>query len=170
MKFSIILAHELNNGIGLENKLPWYYKEDLKFFKETTKNSIVIMGKNTFDHLPIKPLPDRINIVLSRNINSRKDNLIYTDIKNLQDEIFNISNNYKKEIFIIGGKEIYDLFYNKTLSYDLDFYVDKIYISKIKNHHKSDTFINLPFLSIYFNESHKKETKDIDFCLYKLIE
>ena len=68
MKHNIIVAVCNGNGIGHSNKLPWYYKEELRNFSKVTKgngNNAIIMGKNTWDSLPKKPLLGRINIVLS---------------------------------------------------------------------------------------------------------
>ena len=61
---NLIVAIDKKRGIGLNNKIPWYFKEDLQFFKKITLNSIVIMGRNTWESLK-KPLPQRYNIVLS---------------------------------------------------------------------------------------------------------
>ena len=62
-----VMAHDLEGGIGLDNKMPWFYKEDLKrFYKLTTvDNSCVVMGRNTWDSLPKKPLgkANKYNIV-----------------------------------------------------------------------------------------------------------
>ena len=61
---NLIVAIDKKRGIGLNNSIPWYFKEDLQFFKKITLNSIVIMGRNTWESLK-KPLPQRYNIVLS---------------------------------------------------------------------------------------------------------
>ena len=62
---SIIVAIAENNAIGKDNKLLWYLPDDLKRFKRLTTGHPVIMGKKTFESLPIKPLPNRTNIVLT---------------------------------------------------------------------------------------------------------
>ncbi len=72
MKHNIIVAVCNGNGIGHSNKLPWYYKEELRNFSKVTKgngNNAIIMGKNTWESLPKRPLPGRINIVLSSSFN-----------------------------------------------------------------------------------------------------
>ncbi len=74
MKSSIILASALNGCIGINNSLPWNLPEDLKRFKKITSagdNNIVIMGKNTFLSLK-KPLPNRINYVISKTLKPKK--------------------------------------------------------------------------------------------------
>ena len=64
---NIIVAMTKDQGIGYNNKLPWYIPDDLKRFKKLTSNSVIVMGRKTWDSLPIKPLPNRINYVLSKN-------------------------------------------------------------------------------------------------------
>ena len=63
--FKAIAAMSLNRVIGAGNKIPWHLPEDFKWFKKTTTGNVVIIGRKTFESLG-KPLPDRINIVLSR--------------------------------------------------------------------------------------------------------
>ena len=65
MDIHLIWAQDSNAGIGKNGKLPWHVTEDLKNFKKITLNSTIIMGRKTWDSLPIKPLPNRRNIVLS---------------------------------------------------------------------------------------------------------
>lgn len=78
MKYSynLIVALDNKNGISKDNKIPWYIKEDLKFFKQKTLNNIVLMGRETYDSLPdnYKPLKNRFNIVLTRNEELLKNN------------------------------------------------------------------------------------------------
>src|SRR5664279_2884229 len=64
-KISIIVAVAQNNAIGKDNKLLWHISEDLKRFKRLTSGNTVVMGKNTFYSLPIRPLPNRTNIVIT---------------------------------------------------------------------------------------------------------
>ena len=64
--FKAIAAMSLNRVIGAGNKIPWHLPEDFKWFKQQTSGNVVIMGRKTFESLG-KPLPNRINIVLSRH-------------------------------------------------------------------------------------------------------
>ena len=68
MEIHLIWAQDLNGGIGKDGKLPWHISEDLKNFKKITSNHPVIMGRKTWDSLPIKPLPNRRNIILSNSL------------------------------------------------------------------------------------------------------
>lgn len=120
---SLIVATDLNNLIAKNGKIPWKCSEDLKHFKQTTLNSIIIMGRKTFDSLP-GILPNRTHIVISRNYYKfkTKENVYYA--ANLESAI-SLAKNLNKEIFVIGGKQIYDLSLNNN-------YIDKIYLSIIK--------------------------------------
>ena len=65
MKIHMIWAQDTNNAIGKNGALPWHFSEDLKNFKKLTTGHTIIMGRKTWDSLPIKPLPNRRNIVIS---------------------------------------------------------------------------------------------------------
>ena len=105
----LIVALSHNGIIGNKNKIPWYIPEDLKHFKQITQNSVVIMGRKTFDSLPNGPLPNRINIVLSRTHElSDLANVFFTDMDNLFDIVRKNCGGNKK-VFVIGGSEIYSL-------------------------------------------------------------
>ena len=69
MKVSLIVAMDLERGIGRDNDLMWHLPNDMKFFKETTQEQIVVMGRKNYDSIPEKfrPLPKRENVILTRN-------------------------------------------------------------------------------------------------------
>jgi len=111
MGFHLIVAMNDKGLIGIDNKIPWYIPEDLNHFSKTTKHSIVIMGRKTYDSLPTGPLPNRINIVLSREPTAALDrNVIFTN----SESVFSILKQYppNMKVFIIGGSEIYKLFFH----------------------------------------------------------
>jgi dihydrofolate reductase len=99
-----IVAIAQNFAIGRKGKLPWHYSTDLKFFKQTTTGNTVVMGRKTFESIG-KPLPNRLNIVLSRKsqIETRPKLMA---LKNIE-EIIALSEYLKGDIYIIGGAEIY---------------------------------------------------------------
>ena len=99
----IIAALAKNNVIGKDGKIPWHIKEDFQHFKKKTMNFPVIMGRKTFESLPIKPLPGRINIVLTRSADFTYPCVV---VKNSMNEALNYCKD-KEKIFIIGGAEIY---------------------------------------------------------------
>ena len=132
--FSLIVAVGENNEIGKNNQLLWHIPEDLKNFKKITMGKTVIMGKNTYKSIG-KPLPNRKNIVLSRNPLEIEEK-IKEDRKKYENEntklefydnFLKVINKYKnldEEIFIIGGGQIYE----KSLELGI---VKRIYMSHI---------------------------------------
>jgi dihydrofolate reductase len=96
----IIAAVTSNGVIGIDNKLPFNYPADLKHFKQTTENSTVIMGKNTFISIG-KPLPKRHNIVISSSLDNKNINR-YTS---LHDALLNVKTS---DAWLIGGASIYE--------------------------------------------------------------
>jgi len=109
MEIHLIWAQDNNKGIGANGKLPWHVPEDLQNFKKITTNSTIVMGRKTWDSLPIKPLPNRRNIVLSQKIQKNVETFSSgkSCIKKLKLE-------KTEKIFIIGGRSIYNLFYNQA--------------------------------------------------------
>ena len=100
-----IVACGLNGEIGKDNQLLIKIKKDLKFFKEITTGKIVVMGRKTFESLPDKkPLPNRINIVLSRNKIEDENVITIHSLNDLFDELEKYNT---EDVFIIGGAEIY---------------------------------------------------------------
>ena len=147
---SLIVAMDKNGLIGKGKKLPWNIKEELKFFKEITMGKYLLMGENTYNSLPVKLVGRKI-IVLSYE---EKD-LGFKTINDFK-YIENIFKKSKNEIFIAGGKSIYEQFYKKA---------DTIYISIIKKNYKGDVFLNLD-LTDYKKNVYKKFDK---FTAYKYI-
>lgn len=121
---NIIAAITDNNALGKDNKLLFSLKKDMLHFKNITTDNVVIMGRKTYESIG-KTLPNRVNIVLSRNmINGDNDNFYVFD--SIENAIKWSKENYpQKEIFIIGGASVYD----KALKDDI---VDKLYMTKIK--------------------------------------
>ena len=106
MKKIIIAAVSLNNVIGIDFIIPWNNKEEIKYFKETTLNHTILMGRKTFMSIG-KPLNERTNLVVSRSESSFSENsnlFYFTSIKNAMN--FAEKSEVKKT-YIIGGSEIY---------------------------------------------------------------
>ena len=99
-----IVAIARNFAIGKDGKLPWHYAADLKFFKETTVGNAVVMGFHTWQAIG-KPLPKRLNIVLSRSasLENRADVLLLRS----KQEVLALANYLKGDLFIIGGAKTY---------------------------------------------------------------
>lgn len=102
-----IVAVAKNFAIGKDGKLPWHYPADLKFFKETTVGNAVVMGFHTWRSIG-KPLPKRLNIVLSRsaNLENRADVLLLRS----KAEVLALANYLKGDLFVIGGARTYEEF------------------------------------------------------------
>ena len=115
MNFELIVASDKNGVIGINNTIPWHIPEDLKHFRQLTLNNIVVIGRKTFESLPNGPLKDRINIVITQNPhqykNAESSSVFFTNMEN----VFNVIKFHQtenKKVFIIGGSEIYKLFFN----------------------------------------------------------
>lgn len=96
--------------IGVNQKLPWSkQRADMQHFKETTTGAIVIMGRKTFASMDCKPLPNRINIVVSTTLtdSSSHDNLHYCKSVTEAIELANTLTTEKQEIYCIGGGKLY---------------------------------------------------------------
>jgi dihydrofolate reductase len=102
-----IIAVDRNGAIGKDGKLPWHYSADLKFFKQTTIGHAVVMGRRTWLSIG-KPLPNRLNIVLSRNANIEptSDVLLLRDVGS----VLTKTNELSCDLFVIGGEQIYRAF------------------------------------------------------------
>lgn len=132
--FSVILATDLHFGIGKNNSIPWHLSCDLKWFKQLTTHNVVVMGRNTWESLPRKPLPNRINIVLSSiPIQSLDPSTLH--IRSIS-ELLDLRDRYyaEKEWFIIGGASLYDLFLNSSM-------INRIYWTLIFETYDCDTKI-----------------------------
>jgi dihydrofolate reductase len=106
MKVILIAAIGKNNEIGLKNDLIWPIKQDLLRFKAVTKGNIVVMGSKTYKSIGESPLRDRLNLVMSR-WSQKSDGVVF--IKTV-DEAFAYAKEFGKDLFVIGGAEIYKLF------------------------------------------------------------
>jgi dihydrofolate reductase len=136
-----------NFAIGKNGKLPWHYSADLKFFKQTTVNSAIVMGFNTWQSIG-KPLPKRLNIVLSRaaNIESESNVLLLRS----KPEVLALANYLNCDLFIIGGAKTYENFADA---------IEKWIVTKIPIVVKdADVFMPKYFL----NDFRLKETTKLD--------
>ena len=109
MSIVAIVAVAQNLAIGKNGKLPWHYKSDLRFFKQTTTGNAVLMGWNTWISIG-KPLPNRLNIVLSRKheIGHQPSVLL---IRN-REEALALAEYLNCDLFITGGAAVFELFKN----------------------------------------------------------
>ncbi len=125
---SHIVAASENNVIGSNNELPWSLPNDFKYFKNKTWGMPVIMGRNTYESLK-KSLPGRINIVVTKKTDWHPDGVFVSH--NIQSAIEKAEESDAKEIFIIGGGEIF----KQTMDI-----VSRIYITRVHTKVDGDTF------------------------------
>lgn len=158
----MIVCSDALGGIGANNDLIYNIKEDMKFFRETTSGSIVVMGYNTWLSLPRKPLPKRINYVLydgEEDVVEESENVhLLRDI----DEVLELGK--ENDIFIIGGA----MLYNTMIDNDL---IDEAYITIVSEvSFIADRFINIHKLTESLpNKELLNQIKydDLDVYFYK---
>lgn len=151
---NLIVAIGKNNLIGKDNTLPWHYKEDLQYFKQTTMNKTVVMGENTFYSIVNrnnKLLPNRKMVVATFNKNFHYDGV----------EVVNDLELYLKQttedVYIIGGSQIY------KASLPL---VDRLYITHINKEYEGNVYFPEIDYSL-FNKISQKDSGDLSFCVYE---
>ncbi len=128
MLISAIVATAHRNVIGHQNQIPWYLPADLAYFKRTTLDHHVIMGRNCFESIG-RPLPKRTNIVITRDPFFTATGVLVAP--SVEDALGLAYDNGEKEAFIIGGGAIY----RETL--DL---WDKIYLTEVDMETEGDVF------------------------------
>ncbi|MFC4769677.1 dihydrofolate reductase [Effusibacillus consociatus] len=126
MTISMIVAMDSKRGIGKNNQLLWHIPEDLRYFKKVTTGKTVVMGRKTYESIG-QPLPNRINIVLTKDMNFKPDGcLVFHSIEDL------LSSKYaEEELFIVGGAEIYKLLLPMA---------NKLYITRVEGNFDADTY------------------------------
>lgn len=155
---SMIAAIGKNRELGKDNKLLWHIGEDFKRFKELTLNSVVIMGRKTYESLPEKfrPLPNRTNIVITRNRALSPSGCLAS---NSIEEALEKAKKFNKKIFIIGGASIYQQGIK---------YADKLYLTLVNQEFpEADAFF--PDYSD-FKKIVKEEKKSDGKFTYRFIE
>jgi dihydrofolate reductase len=161
MKISIIVAISENNVIGKDNQLIWNLPKDLKLFKEKTMGRHMIMGRKTYESIG-RPLPGRITIIITRNINYIADGCIV--VTSVKDAIKTAEQAGETEVFIIGGSEIY----KDTLNI-----ADKIYLTEVNQSFEGDSFLEIDhseWKEIHREKHYADEKHNYDFDFVELIK
>jgi dihydrofolate reductase len=150
--FSLIVATDINNGIGRDYAIPWHHREDMRNFKRLTQGNVVVMGRKTWESLPVRPLSNRVNIIISTTLNDsdfrdgKEDVMVFPSI----DQMIRFRRglplgdkwNYK-EWFIIGGATLYNYFLTNQI------FLEFIYRTRLKTDYNCDTFLdNEPDVSV----------------------
>ena len=158
-----ILAHDDNYGIGKNNDLPWPRNPtDLKWFRECTIGHVVVMGRKTWESIGSKPLPKRINVVVSnKQLPNPKDggpdHVLSGDINDgIQNLLPELYPNLK--IWVIGGANLY----RQTLSH-----CDNIYLTHIPGNYECDTFVEMRKHLVGYAKMAKKEQDGLTFSIWR---
>ena len=170
---SIIVAVDVEGGFGKGGKIPWHFPEDFKHFKEVTKDSICIMGRRTYTDMlemitdrRIKKgekkedividsiLPNRKCIVLSRTLTDVEGAEVFPS---LREATQSLDANDKREVFILGGEKLFI----EALPY-----VNRIYMTVIKDEHDCDRFFPVNLIHKEFGITNGSETDDLYFVDY----
>ena len=154
-RISIIVAHSTNMVIGKAKALVWRLPEDLKRFKKLTTGHPIIMGRKTYQSIG-RPLPDRINIVVTRDINLEITGCIV--VHSVVEAIDKAKEFDQEEIFIIGGAEIY----KETLPL-----ADRLYVTKVDMEVDGDAFF--PEYSKVFTKKISEEPGEFEGLRYSYL-
>lgn len=135
---NIIVAYDENRCIGNKGKMPWRIPSDLRWFKKSTKNTVVIMGRKTWDSLPMQPLTNRTNIVMTRNpeLEVAKNVILKGGlVADSAENAIRLAEVQRpnSEMFVIGGEQIYRTFLEAGL-------VDRVLASEVHGRHQGDAF------------------------------
>jgi dihydrofolate reductase len=128
MLISFVVAAGTNNVIGKNGKLPWNLPNDLRYFKNVTWAMPVIMGRKSFESLG-KPLAGRKNIIITRQKNYHPEGAVA--VQSLKDALFVANEMDVKEVFVIGGGEIFKMAWEKA---------NRIYLTRVKMEMEGDTY------------------------------
>lgn len=151
MKISIIVALEQTNAIGKDNKLLWRLKKDMQWFKNHTSGHCILMGRKTYESLG-KPLPNRTNIVITKNSSASNEDVIF--LNSIEEGINYAKSQGERELFIIGGGNIYE----QTLDI-----ADSLYITLVDCELEGDTYfpdINFNDYTSIFEEYHDADEQN----------
>lgn len=143
---SLLVAMDNNRLIGKDNDLPWHLPADLAYFKRVTMGHSIIMGRKTFESIG-RPLPGRENIIITRNKEYKADGC---KVIHSIEEVLEMNHN-DKELFIIGGAEIFKEVFP---------HADRLYITEIDAVFTGDTFFPSFPLSEWQKTSSEKGTRD----------
>ena len=164
MILSVIVAMAHNRVIGLNNQMPWHLPADLAWFKKNTLNKPVIMGRKTFESIG-RPLPNRHNIVISRQIEPSDNKISNVSwVKSIDEAISLAQKQQPDEVFIIGGGNIYQ----QVLPL-----IDRLYLTHIDAELQGDTYFPdyLPEQwQVIYQEDHQADEKNSYPYQFKILQ
>jgi len=160
MIVSAIVAISKNRVIGKDNKIPWHLPADLKYFKKTTLNHHIILGRKCYESIG-KPLPNRINIVVTRDTKYKASGCVI--VNSIEEALDYARRQGETEVFIAGGGEIY----KQTMHL-----LDKLYLTEVGIEIEGDVFfceINEKEWIIHKKNKNYRDSKnpfDYEFKIY----
>ena|SRR3989338_7640684 len=149
---SLIAAMTPKRVIGKDNKLLWGIPEDMQNFRTLTSGNVVIMGRKTFESIG-KPLPNRHNIVISR----RKVDAAGVEWAQSVEDALKMAKKHRKDIFVIGGQQVYEQFLPLA---------DSMHLSFVKKEHEGDAYFP-KFDEKGWQAVETKEFPEFEFRVYK---
>lgn len=159
-KFSLIVCINNKNVIGNDNDLLYHIKEDLQNFKRMTTNNVVIMGRKTYESLPKRPLPNRFNIVITRDLTYKVDGDNVVIVNSVEDAVKLCEESFNDiECFVIGGGQIYNEFLNKD-------YISRMYITEVLDNTEGNVvfpIIKLDEWKLFYESSYQINSSEHDF-------
>ena len=152
-----IVAVDRNGAIGKGGKLPWHYSADMKFFKETTTGNAVVMGHKTWLGLQKRPLPNRLNIVLSRKSEIEPDEsvVLMRDV----DSVLAKAKTLDCDLYVIGGEQVYRSFLP---------HIEKWLVTEVPlSVEGADAFVPESYLEGFQRTESKKLDDDLTVSIYE---
>lgn len=153
-----IFALDSNNGIGINNCLPWgKNKEDMSWFRQHTLNSVVVMGRKTWESIGSKPLPHRDNVVISNQSSIPNCDLVvggtFENIEKKINKMFPA-----KQVWLIGGADLYNQFIP---------YCEKVVVTRFNSEFSCDVFIDFSKVTNNFNLVSQQQGDGIVFQIWE---
>lgn len=152
---SLVIAIADNGVIGKDGRLPWRIPEDMRRFKALTIGKPCIMGRRTWDSLPRKPLPERLNIVVTRDGNFRADGAVV--VHSLDEALLRAGDD--TEVCVIGGVEIYKAALPR---------VGRIHLTEVHSDVEGDTHM-APFDRTHWRETAREDHATADGLRYSYV-
>jgi dihydrofolate reductase len=165
MKISLIVAISEESVIGKDNQLIWHLPADMKFFRDKTMGHCVVTGRKNYESIPEKfrPLPGRTNVVITRqkDYSAPGAHVVFS----IEEALSFCAKQNEKEVFVIGGAQIFEEMLQKDL-------VDKMYITHVKKYYEGNVFFPVFNTSewekriISVHAPDEKNEAELEFCEY----
>lgn len=158
MNISLIWAMDLNRLIGKDNALPWKLPADMKWFRQHTLGKPIVMGRKTYESFGAKPLPQRSNIVITRDHDYQSEGAII--VHSIEAAIEQAQQLNTAELMVIGGANLYQQFLP---------HADKLYITEVQGEFNGDTWfpdIDLGEWQLIEQQSHQADERNSHDCRF----